>query len=337
MRIDHQTALFEIIKRKLDGKDSLGHVLSEVLSISQDAVYRRYRGETQLTIFELEKLSKHFGISLDSLFELNKNTILFNFQPLEVYEFSMARYLEKILDGLKLIKSQKNPELIITVNNIPMLQLLNFPHLVRFKLYFWAKTHLEMKEFKGQPFAYEKLPEETFAIGQEVLRLYNSIPSKELYDASFLRGFTREVYYYFHAQHFADPGYAIYLLELLERFVNHLESQAAIGKKFTFGTEPPASGNDFAMFHNETLNGNGATLYKTDEHTGLYITHNLLNFLHTTDEVYVQDSLNVMNKQMANSSVISAVNEKERNSYFFKVKNMIANTRKKMEMELAEE
>lgn len=334
MRIDHQATIFELIKNKLDGKDSLGFVVGEVLSISQDAVYRRYRGETLFTIYELEKLSKHFDFSLDAIFGARKSSILFDFEPLEEFEFSMASYLQKILDGLQLMKSQKNPELIITVTNIPMLQLLNFPHLVRFKLYFWGKTHLEMKEFKDQAFAYEKLPEETFMIGREVLRLYNSIPSKELFDATFLRGFIREVYYYFHAQHFADPHYAIYLLELLERFVNHLEHQARIGKKFTFGNEPPASGNDFEMYHNETINGNGTTFYKSDDRSGLYITHNLLNFIHTSNSLYVQDSLNVVNKQMANSSIISSTNEKERNNYFFQIKNMIKNTRNKMEMEL---
>lgn len=337
MRIDYQAAIFDLIRNKLESNASLGHVIGEVLNISQDAVYRRYRGETLLTIYELEKLSRHFDISLDALFDSSKNSIIFNFEPLETYDLNMARYLDKILDGLKVIKSQKNPELIITVNNIPMLQLLNFPHLVRFKLFFWAKTHIDMKEFKGRLFEYEKFPEDTFAFGQEVLRIYNSIPSKELYDASFLRGFVREVYYYFHAQHFADPQYALYMLELLERFVNHLEHQAALGKKFAAGNEPPASGNGFEMYHNETFNGNGATLYKTDESMGLYITHNLLNYLHTTDPVYVQDSLNVLNKQMANSSMISTINEKERNNYFFQVKNLISTTRKKMEIEIAEQ
>lgn len=335
--MDHQQKIFDIIKRSIDGNDSVGNVVSEILHISQDAVYRRFRGETHLTIYELEKLCKHFDISMDSLFETNKNAVLFDFQPLEVYEFSMARYLEKIHDGMKLIKAQKDPELIITVNNIPLLQLLNFPHLVRFKLYFWAKTHLEMEEFKHQLFEYEKLPEETFAIGMEVLRIYNTIPSKELYDTTFLRGFAQEVYYYFKAQQFKDPGYAVYLLELLGRFVNHLEAQAAKGQKFTFGTEPPVKGNQFEMYLNDTMNGNGATLYKTKDHTGLYITHNLLNFLHTSDNFYIEDSLNVMNKQMANSSLISSTNEKDRNAFFASVRKMINNYKQKMELELAED
>ena len=46
MTQDLQTTLFDIVKGKIAGKDSLGMALSDVLSISQDAVYRRLRGET---------------------------------------------------------------------------------------------------------------------------------------------------------------------------------------------------------------------------------------------------------------------------------------------------
>ena len=64
---DHQATIFALIKQNMNPKDSLGQVVGEVLSLSSDAVYRRYRGETHLTIFELEKLSKAFSFSLDSI------------------------------------------------------------------------------------------------------------------------------------------------------------------------------------------------------------------------------------------------------------------------------
>ena len=105
----------------------------------------------------------------------------------------------------------------------------------------------------------------------------------------------------------------------------------------TFGTEPPTRGNDFEMYLNDTMNGNGATLYQSKDHTGLYITHNLLNFLHTSDNSYIDDSLNVMNKQMANSSLISKVNEKDRKSFFNGVRKMINNYKVKIELELEED
>jgi hypothetical protein len=123
MQADYQKTIFEIIKRQTQGQDSLGNVVGDVLSLSADAVYRRYRGETHLTIYELEKLCKHFNISLDSLFEINKNKVIFEFQPLNEFDFSMDLYLESMRKALLQIKEQKNPEIIVLVNNTPIMQL----------------------------------------------------------------------------------------------------------------------------------------------------------------------------------------------------------------------
>ena len=334
MQIDYQAELIELIKLQLPKDESIGNVLSEVLSISPDAVYRRFRRETPFTINELQKISKHFGISLDSLFDIKKNSVAFDFQPLSNYDFTMEGYLEGILKGLKFLKSQPNPELIISINNTPLIQLLNFPHLIRFKLFFWAKTHLQIEDYANIQFVREKPTEKVFLLGREVLQHYNSIPSRELVDPELLRGFIREIQYYFSAQHFEDPNYAIYLMDQLLEFVNHIKEQTTIGKKFIYGTQPPADGNKFEVYHNEVLNGISSTYYKTDETKGLYIAHNLLNTLHTNDELYVNESAEVLEKQLANASLISQTNEKERNSYFKQLENAIVKARRQMELEL---
>ncbi|MDX2359202.1 MAG: hypothetical protein QNK23_00255 [Crocinitomicaceae bacterium] len=337
MLVDHQSTIFEIIKRKINGEDSVGNVVSEILNISHDAVYRRTRGETLLTIHELEKLCKHFSISLDSLFSLNKNKVLFDFQPLDQFGFSMDSYLQNLLQGMNAIKAQKNPQLTIAINNTPLFQLLNYPHLIRFKLFFWAKTHLQVPEYKDQLFKYDRISESTFAIGVNILKAYNTIPSKEVYDPDLLRGFVREILYYYKACLFEDPTYALHLLDKLDLFVDHLKAQAEVGKKFIVGTQAPASGNEFEMYYSETFNSATTVLYNSDEYSGLYIAHNLMNSLHTTDEVYINDSMGVLNKQLANSSVISIVNEKERNSFFAQLKKMIDQVRKKINLDLEEE
>lgn len=336
MKNDHQATIFSLIKQNMNPKDSLGHVVGEVLSLSSDAVYRRYRGETHLTIFELEKLSKAFSISLDSVFGMNKNMVLFNFKPLAEFEFSMDVYLQDMLNNVKALKSQKNPELILTIDNTPLLQLLNYPHLIRFKLFFWAKTYLRLKEYEDVDFGYEKISSKTFDIGLEVLKTYNSIPSKEIYDPELLRGYAREIYYYYRSRLIKDADYALYLLELLDRFLDHLKAQAAIGKKFVSKSEPPAFGNNFEMYFNETNNGNSSVFYTSDAGRGLYISHNMLNYVHTTDKVYLEDSTSVIKKQLDNSSMISTINEKDRNNYFFQVKSMINGIRKKIEAESSE-
>jgi len=61
-----------------------------------------------------------------------------------------------------------------------------------------------------------------------------------------------------------------------------------------------------------------------------------MNFIHTTDVDYIEDSRKVLNKQLANSSIISIVNEKERNNYFFQIKKMIESYRKRIQLALEE-
>lgn len=331
----YQQQIFEIIKREIKGKDSLGNVVGDILNISQDAVYRRYRGETHLTINEIEKLSRAFSISIDNLFELNHSKILFDFQPLNVIEFNMDNYLENISNNVLSLKAQEEPELLMTINNTPFLQLLNFPHLIRFKLFFWAKTHLQLEEYADSLFKYEKISDKTFQTGVTILKNYITIPSKEIYDLDLLRGFAREIIYYYESQLFEDPEYAIHLLDKLSEFLNHLKNQATVGKKFIFGTEAPFSGNDFEMYFNETLNAHNSYHYKSKNSEGLFISHNLMNSIHTNDPVYVKDSKQILDKQLANSSMISQINEKERNSYFFKIQNMIQKHKKRIELDLS--
>ena len=59
-----------------------------------------------------------------------------------------------------------------------------------------------------------------------------------------------------------------------------------------------------------------------------------MNYLHTSDEVYVSDTKKILDKQLANSSLISVVNEKERNSYFFDLEKMIRSFRARIESDL---
>ncbi len=337
MQKDHQAVIFEIIKRKINKTESLGDAVGEVLSLSQDAVYRRYRGETLLTIYELEKLCAHYSISMDALFESNDCKVIFDFQPLGNFDYTLEGYMETMAAGFKQIKAQKGSKLMLSINNTHFLQLLNFPHLVRFKLYFWARTYLNVKEYQGKQFAHQKITEATITPGWEILRAYISIPSKELFDPDFFRGFTREILYYFNARLFEDPSYAVFLLGHLLQCVSHIKEQASIGRKFIVKTAPPANGNEYEVYLNDTLNGSASTYYKTGEHEGFYMAHNIMNTIHTTDKNYVSDSLNVLERQFANSSMISGVNEKERNNFFHKLEISIKKAIAQVELELMEE
>jgi hypothetical protein len=334
MKENIQTTLFKLLKQKIAGDETLGNALSDLLSISPDAVYRRYRNETALTIQELKKICNHYSISFDALCEMGDGKVVFSYPPLNTFDFSLESYLEGILKAFQKLRSLSGPEIILSVNNVHLFQLLNFPQLVRFKLYFWAKTHLQIPDYKDKPFRHEKTSENAFALGKEILQIYNSIPSKEIYDFDFMRGFMRQIQYYYKAHHFEDPEYALFLFDRMLLMSSHLKEQANTGKKFMFGTQAPASGNSFEMYLNETINSDVVFYYNSKEQQGLYLTHNIMNYLETTNQSYVSDSKMIIDKQVANSSLISIVNEKERNNFFYEFERTIQLFRKKIEADL---
>jgi hypothetical protein len=334
MKPNIQSQIFQQIKLRLANQDSIGNALSELLHISPDAVYRRYRNETPLTATEIQKLCQHFDISFDKLASVGNGKVLFDYPPLNTYDFSLESYLEGIRERFTYLKSLSNPSMLLAINNVQFFQLLNFPQLVRFRLYFWAKTHLQIKDYALEKFKHEKTSERAFELGRDILQLYNQIPSTEIFDPELMRGFMRQIFYYYKAHLFEDPSYALFLCDRALLMVQHLHDQASVGKKFIYGTQAPAEGNMFNMYVNETINAETTFLYETNESKGLFISHNIMNYLHTSDELYVSDTMKILDKQLANSSLISVVNEKERNSYFYDLEKMIRSFRARIESDL---
>jgi len=205
---------------------------------------------------------------------------------------------------------------------------------MRFRLFFWAKTHLLVPEYQKIKYFHQKTSETAFAIGEEILQLYTSIPSTEIFDPELMRGFMRQILYYYKSHLFEDPSYALFLCDRMLLFSKHLQIQAEIGKKFIYGQELPSEGNKLEMYLNETINSDSTIYYSGKETSVIFLTHNIMNYLQTIDKKYVLDSKQILDKQLANSSLISEVNEKERNNYFFEFEKMILSFRKKIEADL---
>jgi len=334
MKQDIQEQLIALIKQKIDTDDTIGNVLSEVLNISLDAAYRRNRGETPFTIHEVNKLCKHFDISFDNLSEVKENQVLFDYSPLYNYDFSFDAYLDGLLNSIKRLGNNTNPKITLTANNIAFFQLLNFPHLTRFRLYFWAKSHLQIEEYKNELFQEEKLTEHAYSVGYEILQRYSKMHTVECYDAEFLKGFMRQILYYSDAHYFKDPAYPLQLMDEIKMMADHIKEQAEIGKKFIFRQQAPAQGSEFELYLNDTINTDNTYYYSSDEQEGIYLVHNHLNFLHTSNPTYVKESKEILNKQLSNSSLISKVNEKERNTFFHKLDRTIAQFRSRIEANL---
>lgn len=326
-----QKKLFGLIKTQLNPEESLGFIVSELLSISMDAAYRRLRLETPLTIQETQKLCVHFNLSFDKLIALSEGNVLFDYTPLELYDFSLENYLEGILQGLTRLKALKEPQAYLTINNVHFFQALNFPQLIRFRLYFWAQIHLMIPSFQNTKFKHEKISVRAFDLGRQILQSYNQIETVEILDMDLMKGFMRQIVYYLEMQMFDDPSYAVFLIDRVEAFLEHYQNQISIGKKYIFGTEPPAQGNLLKVYVNDTINTDATFLYGNQEMNGVYLTHNIMSYLHTFDKSYVKDTKSIFDRQISNSSMISEINVKQRNQYFNELGVMVSEFKNQVE------
>ena len=165
-------------------------------------------------------------------------------------------------------------------------------------MYFWAKTHLKIKDYEDQKFKHEKTSNHAFDLGKQIIQLYNSVPSKEIYDPEFMRGFMRQIHYYFNAHLFEDPEYALFLHDRIGYLSGHLKAQAVEGKKFMFGTHAPSQGNDFNMFFNETINSESTFYYEGKETKGLYVTNNIMSYLETNNQEFTEETRSILDRHM---------------------------------------
>ena len=313
---DIQQRIFNAIKLQLPKDEKIASVLMNTLFLSQDAVYRRLRGDVPLTIFETKTLCEAFNISFDEMDSYKKGRVSFTYQPLDRIGLNFESWLTGLRDGLKQIRNMENTSMIMSINDTPIFQLFNLPHLTRFKFFFWAKTYLKIPAYENELFKREKIDKRVLSIGIEAHNIYNSIPTKEIYSAETLRGTLRQIQYYFDARLFEEPAYALELIDNLIELIHHLKAQTDIGRKFAFGNEAPSAGNELEVYFNETFISDNTYLIQSDSGSGVYLTHNIMNYLFTTDPYYIRESEFILDKLVNNSNPISKVNVKERNRFF---------------------
>lgn len=331
--MEHQKQLIELIQEKIKGKKSIGPTLMEVLDISRDAAYRRYRLETEFSMGELIKLHHHFNISIDGLLGNTKHTVSFHYRQESNELFSMEAYLHEIYRSLELLSKQEKPSIILTINNTPFFQLFHFPELLRFKLYFWSKNLLQIKALQKIQFQQFYFSMELSQTAHQILHLYNKIPSIELYDSDLFRGFAREVYYYYDSKEI-NASEADRLYEDMLSLLQHLKSQADSGKKQLYNSNPQPFDASFEMYYNEMLNAAALFYYETKGSKGLSIAHNFLNPLSTDNQEYVSDSKKMLDQLIHNSQKISKTNSKGRTQYFAQIEQIVQSYRDKLRVSI---
>jgi hypothetical protein len=315
--LEIQKEFFTIIRNKIPKNVSLVDEIADLLSISNDSAYRRLRAEKALSMLEIQLLCKHFMVSLDQVMGLQSNTLVFHGALVDKNQFNFGIYLNEILVNIQRIASLKDRVFYFEGKDIPPFHFFLFEHLAAFKYYFWQKHIIQDLGEGNREFVLEEYIAPLQSTGIRIADLYTLIPSVEIWHSDTINSTLRQIEFCRDSGYLKTESAELSLIyDDLESLIDHIEKEAANGKKFKPGADPSEGVADFKLHSNEVLLGHNTMMCDSPEQRFVYINHNVINFMITFDKKFTDYTYNSMQNILRKSSLISGVNEKERNRFF---------------------
>ncbi len=284
--------------------------MADLLEVSIDSAYRRIRGETELTLDEIYRISKHYAISIDEVFSNLSDTVTFAYTKLTDSSANFEEYLGRITNHLKTINQFPNKKIYYVAEEIPLFYSFYSPLFTEFKLFYWQRSVLNCKEYQQSKFTKGLLPKKLVALANSCFEEYLSIPSIEVWtDLTVLTGL-RQVGFYFDSG-VLDKELALELLLEYRKTVEMVQQMADSGRKHISD-----KGETFSLYSSEVVLGTNCIYAIMGESRYSYISFNTLNSLTTSNPEFCQETEHWMRNLERKSTLISGVGEKLRYQFF---------------------
>ena len=312
-----QQLFFQHIKSALPPHLTLVDEIAEHLNISNDSAYRRIRGEKAMNFEEIQKLCRHYKVSLDQILHLQSEALVFTGRVNHESSTTFEDYLESVHRNLTIINSFEHKHLYFLMKDIPPFVHFQVPELSAFKFYFWMKSILHYDNMQKVKFSLDDPIYDKFhVLSKKVIEAYNKLPTTEIWNVESINSTIRQIEFFRDSGLYKSNADVKLLYEKLEELINHIERQAETGLKFNIGTEPDSNSAPYRLFVNEFVTLDNTLLAEMNNVKITFINHSVLYFVATRDEQFNRASFTFLDNLMNKSTLISAVGEKERERFF---------------------
>ena len=318
-----QVLFLQQIKTLLPPHIAIADEIAKALDLSTDSAYRRIRGEKLITIEDIQKLSARFKISIDQFLHTQTNGFIFTGNLGYTSENFFEQYLNNMLQQIEFISSFDDKHIYILPNDIPPFVYFQFHELAAFTFFYYRKSLLNFEEMKDLKFSVNNINDKHVKLGKKVQESFNRIPSTEIWGIDTINSILRHIAFYKDTHIFESKEDILCLYDKLEELITHLERQAELGVKFTYGEAPGKNPASFRMFHNDIITCDNCILAKIGNSKITFINHNLINFMYTRDEDFNNHTLDTFENAIQKSTQISVVGEKSRARFFDRLRKKI--------------
>ena len=318
-----QQTLFQHIRSILPSNLSLVDEIAEVLSVSNDSAYRRIRGETVISLEEVQKIATHFKISVDQFLHLKSDSFLFSGNLIDSNTFLFETWMQSILQQMQFINGFQHKHVYFLTKDLPFYEHFQIPELAAFKHFFWKKSILHYEEMRGMKFTLNNLDPAYHEMGKKIVETYNQIPSTEIWNLECINSTIRQIEFYREAKIIEDAEIVQCLYDKVGELINHFEVQAELGLKFSIkGTPKPGAGT-YTLFVNEIMLGDNTFHAVLDGKRVTFLNHSTINYIVTRDDGFTAYMQDVLDNLIRKSIQISISGEKERSRFFDRLRDKI--------------
>ena len=311
-----QEVFIKKLKETVSPNVSLSEELADLLGISSDSAYRRLRNETEFTLKEVHTISKHFNISVDSLFAFNNDFVTCNYIKLTDSAENFEKYLASLAGQLKILKQLQNRKIIYAAEEVPIFHSLGTDPMRAFKLFYWQRSVLNVPEYQNIKFTLDLIPKKLLEIASEINEYYKHVPSIEIWTDNTILTTVKQIEFYFESGAFKDKEDALLVLEHLHIMVNSLNNYCEHDSKI--------KEENFKLYNSDLVIGTNCIHISTEQYNSSYISFNTLNSLTSTNRVFCEEIEHWMKNLMKKSTLISGSAEKQRFRFFNNMRKHIS-------------
>jgi len=325
--MEEQRLFFEILKTRIPEQFGLVDVVEEALQIRTDSVYRRIRGEKELSFSELHTLCKTFNISMDEIFNYQSGqSAMFRYSPVNLTDQeSYIKYVNTLLETLTAFKSVPEKELCYTGVDIPFYHFLDLPELMFLKLYAWNDT-LTHTPLSYEGFCNQLDSDRIIPVYRQLADAWQHIPSKEIWTDQTIDATLRLLEHYYETGAFEKRETFLLLVDQLKKLMNAIKKCADDGYKGV-NTQTP-----FYLYLCSVDIGNNIMLIKKGERQSCTIRLYTVNSIVTENKSLCHEMDKWINDLILKSILISGTSYKDRYRFFRSSMNKIDGLLKKFEM-----
>ncbi len=308
--------ILDALAQKLPDLKDRQATLARLLGLSPNAVYKKLRGFSALSVGEVALIARHFGISIDAFVLHTHGFVPAAYPPLLGRSVGPRHFMESLRAYVNMARQAPNARLWYATSEIPVFHYFYFRELTAFKLFMWQKV--SWQSTPGYvPVNLSALVSDDYIddLRREIAEGYNHIYSTEFWPRHLLENTLQQLEHMKAISPVEDRKLLEPIAGQLRSLVRHQSAMATTGRKHLPGAADQGNA-PFELYYNEIAHTGNTFLLESDAGFQVFTTFDNPNHLVIQNEDFCRRTHQWFGQLARLGNPVSHGSEKNRGAFF---------------------